>query len=335
MDINKERVKKEIWIYGEGRQEKINQATYELISEAKRLSLHLDAKVIAILIGYYPQQHLQELIAYGADEVHLIEVAQHEKLSDEIYIEFLYNKVCKHIPEIFLFSATTISRSIASAIASRLNTGLTADCTKLEIDTERGLLKQMRPAFGGNLMATIVCDSHRPQMATIRPKVMTMGKPDYCKKGIIYREKQDVIHGQKVKVLEEVLHKNMQDNITDADVIITVGRGIGSKDNLKVIEELADIMGASIGGTRAVVDIGWLDYTQQIGQTGRTVNPKLYIALGVSGAIQHLVGMTSAKTIIAINSDPNAPIFNYATYGIVGDLLDIIPSLVDEIALAL
>jgi electron transfer flavoprotein alpha subunit len=236
----------------------------------------------------------------------------------------------KYKPEIVLIGATTYGRSLAPRVASRLNTGLTADCTGLEIDPEKKILLQTRPAFGGNLMATIICPNHRPQMSTVRPKVMKPLEPDFSRSGEIIQPNVVIPENLKVKVLDVVQTVCETVSLSEADIIVSGGRGLGDAKNYALVEELARVLGGAAGASRAIVDAGWVDYSHQVGQTGKTVGPKVYFACGISGAVQHLAGMSSSDIIIAINKNPDAPIFKIATFGIVGDVREILPELIKQ-----
>jgi electron transfer flavoprotein alpha subunit len=253
-----------------------------------------------------------------------------EHFGVEPYSRVIADLITEHKPEIVLGSATAIGRSVLSRVAVKVHAGLTADCTGLDIDTEKRLLLQTRPAFGGNIMATIICPDHRPQMATVRPKVMKPLTEPYDSKGNIQEISVNDLTN-RVKFLDFVVDETSHVNIAAADVIVTGGRGLQDPKNFALIEELADLLGGAVGASRSAVDAGWINYSHQVGQTGRTVSPKLYIALGVSGAIQHLVGMQSSDYIIAVNKDPNAPIFKVADVGIVGDLFEVVPKLIAEV----
>ncbi|MDH5769542.1 MAG: electron transfer flavoprotein subunit alpha/FixB family protein, partial [Nitrospirota bacterium] len=254
-----------------------------------------------------------------------------EKFNDEPYSQLFIQLIRKHQPEIVLAGATPIGRSFIPRVAARLGTGLTADCTSLEIDRETRNLLQIRPAFGGNIMATILCPNKRPQMATVRPRVMKRGQYNEKRTGEIIPVNPDGI-STRTKVVETV--KEISDifvNLQEADIIISGGRGLGNPQGFKLLEKLAGLLGGAVGSSRAAVDEGWISYSHQVGQTGKTVCPKIYFACGISGAVQHLVGMQSSDIIIAINKNPEAPIFNVATYGIVGDLYEIIPLFIKKI----
>lgn len=320
-----------IWVFAEQRYGKLKNVGLELLGQSKKLGEELNVKVTAVILGDEIAHLSDELIAYGADEVLLMDAPFLKDFNDHIYGEIMVDMIDRYKPEIVLIGATSNGRSLAPHISSTLRTGLTADCTMLEIDGEERLLLQTRPAFGGNLMATIVCPNHRPQMATVRPKVFKSLNPDYTRTGktMIFPAVSDIkSHVQKIKNID-----NEQDSsIVDANIIIGFGKGIGSPNNIKLIKELSNTLGAAIGVTRAVVDSGWGPYSQQIGQTGKTVAPNIYIAIGISGAIQHVAGLADIDTIIAINSDPDAPIFKVAHYGIVGDFKEILPALIEKLS---
>ena len=241
------------------------------------------------------------------------------------------NLIRKYKPEIVIYGATTQGRDFAGTVATTLETGLTADCTGLDIDPETKYLRQTRPAFGGNIMATILdYPNYRPQMATVRPKVFPMPAKDDSREGEVIREPLPTTEEQiRTKVLEFVKGAETV-NLVDAEIIVAGGRGVGNAENFKVIRELAEVLGAAVGASRAAVDSGWISYEHQVGQTGRTVRPKIYIACGISGSIQHMAGMKTSDIIVAINKDPEAPIFKIATYGVVGDLFTAVPMLKEE-----
>jgi electron transfer flavoprotein alpha subunit len=319
-----------VWVFAEQTKGNIVGVVPELLGEAGKLAKQLNTNVSAILIGSNLNDTAQNLISYGADIVYKVDSTLLEQYNDESYSDIFAQLIEIYKPEIVLMGATTYGRSLAPRVSSRLNTGLTADCTGLEIDKDTGLLLQTRPAFGGNLMATIICPNHRPQMATVRPKVMKPLEPDNLRKGEIIEPDIIIPDNTKVKVLDTVNLLCEKVNLTEADIIVSIGRGIGDPKNIPMIQEFADTLGAAIGASRAVVDSGWIEYSHQVGQTGKTVGPKVYFACGISGAIQHLAGMSSSDTIIAINKNPDAPIFKVAHFGIVGDLSEVIPALTKE-----
>jgi electron transfer flavoprotein alpha subunit len=311
---------------------KIQSISYELLGAGRRLADDRGCSLHAVLIGADLADKANRLIAYGAEKVFL---AQHEKLkhfNDEPYARILARIVREQKPEIVLGGATTQGRSLIPRVAVELRTGLTADCTALEIQPDTNQLLQTRPAFGGNILATILCNKHRPQMATVRHKVMKALPPDESRAGeVVTVTVSDEETATRAKVLESIEEAAETINIAEADIIISGGRGMRNGENFSLLFELAKPLGAAVGASRSAVDAGWVPYSYQVGQTGKTVQPKLYIACGISGAIQHLVGMQSSDVIIAINKDPEAPIFKVATYGLVGDLFEIIPLLTKEI----
>jgi electron transfer flavoprotein alpha subunit len=288
----------------------------------------LNCQVSGVLIGNNLADQLDEIIWHGADSIYLVEAPEIANFQDEPYTNILVELVKKYKPEILLCGATAIGRSLISRVAINIKAGLTADCTGLDIDPEKKILLQTRPAFGGNIMATIISPNFRPQMATVRHKVFQPMTPDKHRKGKIIRESFDSsLYVSRTKLLGIVEEIETLVNLAEADIIVSGGRGMGGPENFKLLEELAHVIGAAVGASRAAVDSGWIPYSHQVGQTGRTVAPKIYIACGISGQIQHLVGMQSSKVIVAINKDPEAPIFKVATYGIVGDLFQVVPAL--------
>jgi len=327
---------KGVWVFIEQKKGKIQSVSYELLGKASELARKLDTYVGAVLLGNNMGEQSDELFWYGADTAYVIEAPELANFQDEPYTNVLVKLIQKYKPEIFLCGATSIGRSLISRVAVRINTGLTADCTGLDIDSDKKILLQTRPAFGGNIMATIITPNHRPQMATVRHKVMQIIGPDKRRKGKIIRENFDgSLLSSRTKLLDIIEEVESLVNLAEADIIVSGGRGMGGPENFKLLEELAHVLGAAVGASRAAVDSGWMPYSHQVGQTGRTVSPKIYIACGISGQIQHLVGMQSSKIIVAINKDPDAPIFKVATYGIVADLFQIIPALTKKFKAAL
>ena len=322
---------KGVWVVAEHYNGELHSVSFELLGVGRKLADKLKVELAAVLIGYKLQERAKKLIGYGADRVHLAEHPDLITFNDESYANVLAELIKEKKPEILLAGATAVGRSFIPRVAVAVETGLTADCTGLDIGDD-GLLYQTRPAFGGNVMATILCPRRRPQMATVRP--MVMKKPDFNK------ERQGVVEAfapspkavtSRVKVLETVTQEQETVRITEADVVITGGRGLQKAENFKILEEVALLLNGAIGATRSVVDEGWMPYSHQVGQTGKTVSPKLYIACGVSGAIQHVVGMQGSEIIVAVNKDPNAPIFDIVNYGIVADLFEFVPELVKKI----
>jgi electron transfer flavoprotein alpha subunit len=321
---------KGIWVFAEQRGGKVASVAYELLGIGRRLADERNTDLTAILFGA-SDAAAQELIKWGADKVYLGRDQILESFNDEPYSQLMTTLINDHKPEIVLAGATPLGRSFLPRVAARLRTGLTADCTSLVVDKDTGNLLQVRPAFGGNIMATILCPNTRPQMATVRPRVMKRGQYKEEGKGEVVEVGTDGLTS-RTKVLETV--KEVSDitvNLQEADIIVSGGRGLGDPKGFKIIEELAELLGGAVGSSRAAVDSGWIPYRHQVGQTGKTVCPKIYIACGISGAVQHLVGMQSSDIIIAINKNPEAPIFNVATYGIVGDLYEIVPLLIKKI----
>jgi electron transfer flavoprotein alpha subunit len=318
-----------VWVIAEHLHAQFRRGTLELLGEGRRLADKLGVELSAVLLGDGVAPMAKDLFAYGADKVHLAQdpVLAHYRTGP--YTDVLVGLINQHKPEIVLVSATPQGRDLAPRVAARLSAGLTADCTGLDIDESERLLVQTRPAFGGNLMATIVSRYARPQMATVRPGVMRPLEPDPARSGevvnvAVHLDERSML----TKIVEIVqLETDGQVNLQDAEVIVSGGRGLGKPENFALIRELAEVLGGAVGASRAAVDAGWIPAYHQVGQTGRTVQPKLYIACGISGAVQHLAGMSSADCIIAINKDPTAPIFNIATYSIVGDLFEIVPAL--------
>ena len=319
-----------VWIFVEQRHGIPAGVVYELLGRGQALAHDLGEELCAVLLGYNIEFIAGKLAKYGADKIYIVDDKALSDFEDEPYAQVIAGLVTEFKPSIFLFGATTIGRSLAPRIAAKLGTGLTADCTELSIDKKDRLLLQTRPAFGGNIMATIICPDKRPQMATVRPKVMKPAEHNQAQTGKIIRIVQEIAPS-RAKFLETYKTPGQQENIQEADIVVSGGRGIGEPGNFRLLQELAALLGGAVGASRAAVDAGWVPYANQVGQTGKTVRPKLYIACGISGAVQHLVGMSSSDVIVAINNDPNAPIFSVATYGIVGDVLEIVPALISKL----
>lgn len=325
-----------VWVFAEQGEGELQSVGLELLGAGKRLAGTLDEELNAVLFGWDMGKAAQELITYGADKVYLVSDEKLHYYQCGIYTRVLTDLIKEQRPEIVLFGATTLGRSLAPRVAARLGTGLTADCIELEIGEEKRLLHQTCPAFGGNIMATILCPYHRPQMATVRPKVMKRLSPDSSRKGEIIKVKAKIDNKDAMtRILDIVREETKVADLQEAEIIVSGGRGLGQAENFKLIEELAEVLGGAVGSSRATVDAGWISSCHQVGQTGKTVQPKLYVACGISGAIQHQVGMRSSESIIAINQDPHALIFNVATYGIVGDLFQVIPLLTRKLKEAL
>lgn len=321
---------KGIWVFAEQREGNVASVALELLGAGRRLADELRTSLSAVLLGA-SEKEAKELIKWGADKVYHSDNPLFEKFNDEPYSKILINLIKEHKPEIVLAGATPIGRSFIPRVAARLRTGLTADCTALEIDKSTGNLLQIRPAFGGNIMAAISCPNHRPQIATVRPRVMKKSEYACDKNGEIIPVSYDnlTIRTKVTQTIKE--NSESAVNLQEADIVVAGGRGFGNAKSFNMLFELAEALGGTVGASRAAVDEGWIPYRHQIGQTGKTVGPRIYIACGISGAVQHLVGMQSSDIIIAINKNPEAPIFNVATYGIVGDLYEIIPILIKKI----
>lgn len=335
-EVHHKEAYKGIWVYGEYRRDRIAPVVYELLGEGRRLAYKLNVDVSCILLGYELKDKIRDLIGYGADKVYLVDDVILKDFRDDVYGDVLTNLIQKHKPEIFLAGATSIGRSLIPKVATRLNTGLTADCTDFDIDLEKRLLLQTRPAFGGNIMATIVCPDRRPQMATVRPKVMKRMVFDEDRKGEIIKVTLDSINIKaRTRFIESIQEVSDAPNLSEADVIVSGGRGLKDSKNFGLLHELAALLNGAVGASRGAVDAGWIPYFHQVGQTGKTVCPNLYIACGISGAVQHLVGMQSSEIIVAINTDPHARIFDVATFGIVRDLFEVVPALTKRIKQAI
>ena len=319
-----------VWVYAEQRQGAITPVVYELLGEGKKIAEKTGSELCAFLIGSNVASLAGELIEYGAEKVYLAESPLLEYYTTDGYAKVLSDAIKEYKPEIVLYGATHIGRDLAPRIAARVNTGLTADCTKLEVDPEDKKLMQTRPAFGGNLMATIVCPDHRPQMSTVRPGVMERAARNSDNRGSIIQvdmqlEPADI----RTEVIEIVKHKKDMVSLVDANFIVSGWKGLGCADGFAMLRQLAEVLGGTVGASRAAVDAGWIDHANQVGQTGTTVKPTIYFACGISGAIQHLAGMSESDIIIAINKNPMAPIFDIADYGIVGDVNEVVPMLIE------
>jgi electron transfer flavoprotein alpha subunit len=323
---------KGVWVYAQYRHGEIDGIVYELLNEGKRLAKQLETNLSAVLIGDNIKSKAQDLINAGAHKVYVCDDPIFIEFQDDPYTSMLTQLIEKEKPEIILIGATNIGRSFASRVATKMHTGLTADCTSLEIDAQTRNLKQIRPAFGGNIMATILTPEHRPQMSTVRHRVFKKAKVEDGRKGEIIDCKVDIATlVNRTKFLGFIKDTSSNVNICDADIIVSGGRGLGKAEGFKLLRELANLLGGAVGASRAAVDCEWIPYSHQIGQTGKTVAPKVYIACGVSGQIQHTVGMSSSDVIIAINKDADCPMMQTATYALEGDLYEIIPNIVKEI----
>lgn len=320
-----------VWIVAEHLNGEVHSVSYELLGVGRTLADKLGVELAAILIGDQLQDAAQQLIGYGADRVHLVEHPALTPFNDESHSKVLTELIRQKKPEILLGGATAMGRSFIPRVAVAVETGLTADCTGLDIG-EDGLLYQTRPAFGGNVMATILCPNRRPQMATVRPMVMKKPVFDEQRQGEVepFTPSQEAVTS-RVTVVDTVIQEQETARLAEADVVVTGGRGLQKAENFDVIEDLALLLDGAVGATRSVVDEGWKAYSHQVGQTGKTVSPKLYLACGVSGAIQHVVGMQGSEIIVAVNKDPEAPIFDIVNYGVVADLFEFLPAFVKKI----
>jgi electron transfer flavoprotein alpha subunit len=320
---------KDIWVFAEQHEGKVQEVAYELLSTGRRLAKERGCQLAAVVLGHNIKDSASHLIAAGADTVYIVDQPELEHYEADVYTDALHQLVAKHKPEVILAGATAIGRAFFAKVAVRARTGLTADCTALSIDKGTYLLHQTRPAFGGNIMATIMTPNHRPQMATVRPKVFKMAVPDSKRTGETLIETLKLVAANTKIIKSE--HSTSTLNIAEAEIIVGGGRGLKKAENMDLLVKLAKLLGGVVGVSRACVDAGWTTAARQVGQTGKTVSPKIYIAIGISGAIQHLEGMRASDTIIAINSDPNAPIFGVADLGIVGDLFEIVPRLIEAL----
>ena len=321
-----------VWVYAEQRAGKLMNVAIELLGEGRKLADEIGTELCAVLVGSDCDDLVDELFAYGAEKVYYANNPELKNYTSDGYTAAVYRAILKYKPEVVLYGATHIGRDLAPSVAVKCGTGLTADCTKLDIDPETKGLRQTRPAFGGNLMATIVCPNHRPQMSTVRPGVMAKPEKVPGKKGELIDLNIKFKKGEiRQQVLDVVKKVGEMASLTDAKIIVSGGRGIGGPEGFDTIRALANKLGGSIGSSRACVDAGWIDHSFQVGQTGTTVKPDLYVACGISGAIQHLAGMQTSKTIVAINKNENAPIFEVADIGIVGDLFKVIPAIIEEL----
>jgi electron transfer flavoprotein alpha subunit len=321
-----------VWVYAEQRHNEISPVVYELLNEGRQLCNKLNVPLSAVLIGNNVGNMAQELIYHGADKVYVIEDKIFEEFQDDPYSAVLAKLINEEKPEIVIMGATNIGRSFASRVAAKIRTGLTADCTGLDIEPDTRNLLQTRPAFGGNIMATILTPHHRPQMATVRHKVFKKAPRDDSRKGEVIKVSTDSEQlKSRTKFVQFIRDTTVKVNLSEADIIVSGGRGLGNADGFKLIEKFARALGGAVGSSRAAVDAAWIPYSHQVGQTGRTVAPKIYIACGISGQIQHLVGMGSSDVIVAINRDPEAPMMKIATFALEGDLYKIIPAIIEEI----
>ncbi|MBP2657326.1 MAG: carE 7 [Firmicutes bacterium] len=322
---------KDVWVYIEVTEGKPRNVGLELLGEGRKLADAMGQKLAGVIIGSDVEAIAKEVFAAGADQVYLVDAQELKHYSTDGYTAVFVDLIQTYKPSVILLGATNDGRDLGPRVACRIGTGLTADCTGLGIDEATKLVTWTRPAFGGNIMATILCPEHRPQMGTIRPSVFKRPIADYSRSGEIIRVLSKVNATDiRTKLIEVIRVCTTSCNLEEAEIIVSGGRGIGKPENFVLVENLAEVLGGSVGASRAAVDAGWKPHMHQVGQTGKTVGPKIYIACGISGAIQHLAGMTSSDIVIAINKDPDAPIFNTADYGIVGDVIEVLPILTAE-----
>lgn len=320
---------KDVLVFVEQRDGDIQKVSLELVSKGREIADNLGCQLKAAVLCKSLNTAPELLVQYGADEVIMVQNELLEPYSTEPYTKSLTAIIQAHQPEIVLVGATTIGRDLAPRVSARINTGLTADCTSLEVDQETKNLLMTRPAFGGNIMATIICPDHRPQMSTVRPGVMQLATLDAKRPGKVTPFEVTLsATDMNIEILEVVKENKAKANIEDASILVSGGRGVGHIDNMSTLEALAAKLGGTVSASRAVVDAGWIDRNNQVGQTGKTVRPDVYIACGISGAIQHIAGMEESEFIIAINKDENAPIFEAADLAIVGDVHKILPELI-------
>lgn len=324
---------KDLWVFIETREDgSAKNVGLELLNPGRTLADKQGGALVAVVIGSNAQAAVNAAGAYGADKVLLVDSAEFKSYTTDAYTAAMYYLVEKYGPTTLLIGATPTGRDLGPRLSCRLNTGLTADCTSLDIDAESGNMAWTRPAFGGNLMATIICPDHRPQIGTVRPGVFKKAEPGSGKPEVIVEDfhvAPDQIRTQLLETLDEMAGELV--DLEGAEIIVAGGRGVGGPEGFEPIRELASALGATVGASRAAVDAGWIAHAHQVGQTGKTVGPKLYIACGISGAIQHLAGMSSSDVIVAINKDTDAPIFGTADYSIVGNLFDVVPALTTAI----
>lgn len=322
---------KGVLVYIEQRFNEVQNVSIELLGKGRKIADELGVGVTAALIGKDVEKHSKLLIEYGADKVLILDDPSLELYSTEPYTQAMVQAVKSEMPEIVLFGATSIGRDLAPRVSARLETGLTADCTSLDVSEDRMLL-MTRPAFGGNIMATIISPDHRPQMSTVRPGVMTKMERDHARKGEVIHFPVTIEKNRNfVEILSFEKETDEKQDIQEATVLVSGGRGVGSAENFGLLYDLADELNGLVSASRAAVDAGWMDHDRQVGQTGKTVRPNLYIACGISGAIQHVAGMEEAELIVAINKDKGAKIFEVADLGIVGDVHKVLPFLVEEL----
>jgi electron transfer flavoprotein alpha subunit len=325
-------IKPAVWILIEQNDGVIASVSWELMGKGRELADDLDGELCGILVGHNVKDKASEAFLYGADKVYVIDDPILAYYRTGPYAHGIVKIAKKHKPDVFLMAATSLGRDLSGAVATQLSAGLTADCTVLEIDPETKLLHQTRPAFGGNIMATIYCATARPQMASVRPRLLPIPERDTKRRGEVIEEVLGLKEGEvKTRRLEYIPDEGMSVNIEDAEYIVSGGRGLGGPEGFDAVKEVAEALGGTVGSSRPPIDAGWMPYAHQVGMSGHTVRPKVYIAAGISGAVHHIVGMEGSDMIIVINNDAEAPIFRTANYGVVGNLFDVLPALAAEI----
>ena len=319
-----------VWVFAEQRGGELQKVSLEILGEGRKIADKLGVKLTALLLGDNIKDLAEELGTHGADEVLVVESELLKNYTTDGYTKVICELANERKPGILFIGATFVGRDLGPRVAARLSTGLTADCTILDVEVEKGALLATRPAFGGNLMATIACPDHRPQMATIRPGVFTKLPKSDVEFVTEIVEVNLVESDIRTKIIEIVKENKDIVDISEANIIVSGGRGVGAPENFKLLDELAEVLGGTVAGSRAAIDNGWIDKSYQVGQTGKTVRPTIYIACGISGAIQHVAGMQDADMIIAVNKDAGAPIMKIADYAIVGDIAKVLPEMISE-----
>ncbi|MHB9033288.1 MAG: FAD-binding protein [Anaerolineae bacterium] len=320
-----------VWVWVEQFEGKAASISWEMLGQGRILANQLQVPLSACVLGAEITPLAEQAIQYGADVIYLAEAPELARFRTESYARILEGLVRSHKPEIMLLGASSRGRDLAGALATALYTGLTADCTGLEIDPEIRLLRQVRPAFGGNIMATILTPNHRPQMATVRHRVFDIPPLDPSRSGKVIRVPVEIAASLPLSKILEFVPQGDDLPLSEAKVVVSGGKGLGDARGFTMLHELADLLGGTVGASRGAVDSGWISYAHQVGQTGRTVKPDLYIACGISGAIQHRAGMGTSRIIVAINNDPEAPIMRFADYALIGDVYDIVPELINQL----
>ncbi len=326
---------RDVWVYVEHRGDEVHPVSWELLGVARRLADELGEEAAAVVLGHGARHLAERAFACGADRAYLVDDPVLEPYRAGAHAQVLARLVERHRPGIVLLGATGVGRELAGLVATAVGTGLTADVTELAVDRGRRLLEATRPTFGGKQLATIVCERHRPQMATVRPGVFPAPEPEPGRQGTVIPAEAGVVDPDLVAEVLEVLPADGRVDLERARVVVAGGRGLGEAGNVALLRELAEVLGGVVAGSRPAVEAGWIPREAQVGQTGKVVRPRLYVAVGISGAVQHLVGMQDAEVVVAINRDPDAPIFQVADYGIVGDLRQVVPALTEELRLRL